>query len=1138
MSPQAQAVLTRLESTWNRWWICSLLTGIVLAVAASLALLLAGITADALLQLSPSSLTVLAILWCLASIWIYGRLILRLVRFHRGLPALARRLELECPEIGSHLINLVQLLPEPDAPPHPFRTAAIEQAAHALQEVPFEHAAERETRRRRFALCMQTPHDLAEASAILLAILTLGTILFAISPRWAAASQRLTHPWTFIPAVGSITIEEITPGHTEILIGSPLTVSARIANPLKRPLQAALYTLPEAGSAPRRESAIRMFPSADFQTFSATIPRVDAPLRYRLQIADTQSPRFHVGVYQKPAVTAVSVLYQYPDYLALPPRSLEQPHADLEAPQFTRATLQIHASTPLSDGHLLIDGQKRLGIVQADGKTLQVDLVLDQTSAFTIHLVSSAGHTDPSPRVNTITVQPDLPPLITLVEPRADARATRGGKLPIVLRAADDHGLGEVLIERRLPPQPDAAPPAASIIKTWPNPQGSGEILLSHSFVIAAEDLKNAPAFEIRGVARDRARVALDSRKLEPQESATPWVRVRLADPESQSADQLARLDDVRSALFAVLQRQVEVRVATGRLGDAEAPPPDALHAQTTRIRSEQAAIQQRTSEITSQVEPGDDESLRAIVRAARKLARDELPAATRLADALASTSDPSDRKPAAASLAALQDQIIDILRRILNELRQNLAEQLAELDRKPETAIPADVADKLRALDAKLQEFLKQQKKIIESTQQLAKKGVDDFTSEDDKSLAELAAAEDEWARFMAESHSDFSKLPDQDFSNPSLLEEMIAVETQLKMARDALAKKSIEIAVPLEQLGAEMAKEMTTNIEKWLPDTPDRERWSQEEPLTDDMKQAPMAELPRELEDLVGDLMEDEEDLFDEMEDVSSSWADSIDKGAGWDAMDGPISNMSARGVTGNRLPNNSEIGGRSGEGRSGKSSGEFVGDSAVGKGGRRTPTRLAPDPYVAGQVKDTSKDPVGGATGGGKQSGAGGEGLQGPVPERPAQTMQRLAQKQAEIRNKAEALDPRFQILQYHKASFDALLEQMTTIEQDLRAGRYQSALRRRDVLLQGLDQVRSALAGEYQIRQDRSSNLPTEIQKQILGSMTDPSPLGWEALNRRYFDRLGASPRTGQSMTPAPASGGPPPSGESGNSPSQP
>ena len=56
-------------------------------------------------------------------------------------------------------------------------------------------------------------------------------------------------------------------------------------------------------------------------------------------------------------------------------------------------------------------------------------------------------------------------------------------------------------------------------------------------------------------------------------------------------------------------------------------------------------------------------------------------------------------------------------------------------------------------------------------------------------------------------------------------------------------------------------------------------------------------MAELPGELQDIVGQLQEQEEDLFDEMEDVSSSTIDSLDKGAGWDAADGPISNNSAR-------------------------------------------------------------------------------------------------------------------------------------------------------------------------------------------------------------------------------------------------
>jgi hypothetical protein len=311
----------------------------------------------------------------------------------------------------------------------------------------------------------------------------------------------------------------------------------------------------------------------------------------------------------------------------------------------------------------------------------------------------------------------------------------------------------------------------------------------------------------------------------------------------------------------------------------------------------------------------------------------------------------------------------------------------------------------------------------------------------------------------------------------------------------------------VPLEQLGYEMAEELKTNIEKWLPDTPDREKWSQEEALTDKDKEAPMAELPKELEDIIGDLMEKEDDLFDEMEDVSSSAADSLDKGAGWDAADGPISNMSAKGVTGNRLPNKSEIGGRAGEGRQGKSSGEFVGEEAVGKGGRKTPARLTPDPIVKGQIKDHSKQSAGGATGGGKESGKGGEGLEGPVPKSPGpRSAERLAGKQAALRNEAESVDLKFQVANFHHTDLKKMIEVMAQVERDVKAGRYKNALRQRKVLAEGFRNVKQYLEGEFEVRKDATSNLPTDIQKEILGAMQDPSPAGWEELNRQYFDRL--------------------------------
>src|SRR6185369_17243222 len=117
----------------------------------------------------------------------------------------------------------------------------------------------------------------------------------------------------------------------------------------------------------------------------------------------------------------------------------------------------------------------------------------------------------------------------------------------------------------------------------------------------------------------------------------------------------------------------------------------------------------------------------------------------------------------------------------------------------------------------------------------------------------------------------------------------------------KDALKQKAAELAVPAEEAGLELASQLQSNLEKWLMDTPDRTAWKMEDPeggKTD----VPMAELPKELEDMIGDLMEEQEDLFDEMEDANANYADSLDKGAGWDAADGPIANMSAKGVTGN--------------------------------------------------------------------------------------------------------------------------------------------------------------------------------------------------------------------------------------------
>jgi hypothetical protein len=1116
MSREVEAILSRLQQTWRRWWMFSLGTGVMLAAGISLGILVLFILADALFQLPTRVLGALFLAWTASSLAAFSFLMVRLKRGRRTLAATARRVELAFPELESHLINLVQLAGRDGHVADPFRQAALSQAAAAVADFPFDRAATREDRRGRFALCMQTPRDLLESSLILGAILASAMLLNAIVPTWASSTRRLLHPFTFVPAVGSVRIVEVSPGDTAVLIGSSLHVAARIENPAHRALPATMFVR----RADQPETALAMLPDEENRAYLAALSQVLAPLEYRLQIGDSQTPLFRVSVYEQPAIAEVEVTYDFPAYLERSRATVRQDHADLDAPQFTHAELRIHPSTPIARGHLLVRGKSIDGQVTDGGRALLARMPLEETTTFTIHLVTAEGHSDPQPRVNQVVVRPDAPPTVQLVEPAPETRVAAGAKPMIVVRAHDDHGLGLVRIETRTRRAGAGAGSAEAltpvrILAAWSQLAGSAAVL-SQALDLDPARFPPGQTVWVRAVAHDRRRLDLPGRQLGPQEAATPWQPISIVAVEAKTRADLARLDGLHTALAGILQEQLRARAAAAGLARLTTA---AEAGQSARdLRGRQVAVQQAATAVIASISKTDDPDRLTIKRVVNQLASCDMVRAVRQAEALEHVPIPAELAQPAAELLATQDKIIDVLRRLLGEIRGEIADRLAAMKQRPDTELPADVQRKLKELKDKLQEFLKQQKKVIEATENLAKKPVEDYSANDQQRLKELAATEDDWARFLAEKHSDLSKLPEQDFSNPSLLKELVAIQTELKMAKDALTRKAADIAVPLEQLGAEMAKEMTTNIEKWLPDTPDRERWSQEEPLADDMKEAPMAELPKEMEDIVGKLMEDEEDLFHELEDASSSWADSLDKGAGWDAMDGPISNNSARGVTGNRLPNTSEIAGRSGEGRQGRASGEFVSETAVGKGGRKTPSRLTPDPYLKGRIQDSSKDPVGGATGGGKESGQGGEGLHGPVPNRPEPAMARLAARQAQLRNRAEGVDLRFQVLKYHHTDLKTMIAVMAAVEDDLKAGRYRGALRRRDVLLEGLGQVKGSLKGESLVRQDQTANLPAEIQKDILGSMQEPSPRGWEELNRQYFERLTATPAVAADKSP--------------------
>ncbi len=1132
MIPAAEAIVQRLDAVRQKWWFFTVLSSISLAVCVCLAVLLLLLAIDSLVRLPQYALGVSLLLWLGVIGGMIWAVVRRAARARRSLEGAARRVEAEFPELDSELINLVQLSEDTRNENRAFCEAAVRQAASRIGAMSFEAAAERENRWRRFLYCMQTPRDFAESLGLLGLLVGIMIACNALVPNWGSAANRLLSPWEFVPSVGKTGTIEVEPKNKEVLIGSSVEIVGRIDNANGEPKRAVLLITDEAG----RETESPMQGDREQQRFTFTVPSVMKGFKYRLEIGDSQSAIYQITVQEKPTIESVEVVYRFPPYMERKDETLTMRTPDLDAPQFTVVDMRIRSSVPLSKGVVQMGSMSRSGrVLSEDPRVLVVERIpLLEDGSFTIHLTTEAGLTDPSPRVNRVRVVKDKPPTVELLKPGRQSNAAVESEVQVSIRAADDYGIGRLRLEMKIdasarendeaqsPSEAEADDGSsanangadnvpAERLEQWVDFGRGTTAVRNFALKLDPQRFKPGQVVRVRAVVWDKRVFNGFGVELGPQEAASGWHAIRLDSSAEKAQAAAEKLDNLRSTLWRILERQIRARAKAAQVASRETPL-DGRRRWSEEIRIDQVEIQKQTQETVRSIGDADKEERLEIKRALNKLAFDEMLKAVAVGDRLGQAATVEAFDGPIGELIPLQERIIEALRRLLDVTRTAESEAIAEMKRRQQGDLPDETKKKFEEARAKLEEFLRQQKKVIEASESLAKKPVEDFTEADEELLKGMAAKQDDFAKMMQELHSDLSKLPEQDFANASMLKELVEIQTELKMAEDALLKKSADIAVPLEQLGYERAEEIKTNMEKWLPDTPDREKWSQEEALTDQDKEAPMAELPGELEDLIGELMEEEEDLFDEMEDVTSSAIDSLDKGAGWDVADGPISNNSAKGATGNRLPNTSEIGGRAGEGRTGKSSGEFVGDEAVGKGGRKTPARLTPDPYVKGQIKDHEKDGQGGATGGGKESGQGSEGLEGPQRANVGpRDLQRLAEKQAALRNKAEGVDLQFGVMNYHRTDLKRLIDMMKQVELDLFAGRYESALRERKVVLEKMGDVKQYLEGEFTVKQDATANLPTDIQKEILGSMQDVSPPGWDELNRQYFERLSSGGR---------------------------
>jgi len=1080
----------RLADVWQRRWLVRLLAaaaavGTVACGAVVLAAVALGYWPDqppaaarwAVLLLGVGSLV-------FALVWFVGRAAL----WRQNPAQVARFAESRMPELRNDLINSVLLARE--------RRVASPELVHAAITESVVHTRHHDLRR---SVSLRPLRRWGGALAV--AILLVGALAVFQPGPMRTGLLAAFDPTAFVPRRGTLELVKLEPGDVTVFVGETVSVVAKIRNPRHRPLEA-VVVFENAPAQP-------MLAGDRHTTFTHPIENVQSSFRYAVRIGDDPPWPKHkrwytVTVRDRIEFEGLDVRYAFPKYMHRGPEVVNNADGDLAAPMGSTATVTLRLGGPVPSAWLeRPDAPARRMRRTDNGRRFQIDVPIEQDGRYRLVVRDARDQALQSwPNGNggawfIIKARPDGPPAIQCIEPNADAMVPVGGKLEVTFRATDAVGLHQAALYLAAKDQSEQQ------LRSW-TLDGAKDRKITYTidlagraegdeltYYAAATDTRRLPAAP---PARPRA--------LGPQTAESDRFRITVQDPQKLQAERDKLYQRLNERLAAILQLQLAQRVNTD-ICWKQHKTLEQVRATAGEICTGQQAI--RGALVTLLEDFPFDAALISVHQTLALLANQEARTAIDQARVVQRLEFLGPRDQTCAALAGTQDEIIDTLNTLLAVLPRLRDGAEGREATRPGGDIPPEVREKLRDLQQGLQEFQEAERKAIEAAERLTKKPVDDFTAADEELLKELKAVQDKWEKFLNEQFTDFSKMAQQDFSNPAMLKELMSVKNDVTMAKDALKKKAIEIATAIEDNGIENAKTLTANFEKWLPDKPDRIKWAMEDPAGGQENiEAP--ELPKELEDLVGDLLEQEEELFDEADDISSKYTLSGDKAIGWDAMDGPMPNMNAQGVTGNQLPNSSEMAGRSGEGRQGKSTGEFVEDKAVGKGGRRTPTRLTPEAFQKGQVDDSSKEPAGGATGGGKLSGAGAEGLEGPVPPPLQKRLRRLAGKQAALVNRAERIRAKFQPSDYRHFQLGEMVTLMNRVKTDLEQYRYQNVLRARDVTLRGMRKSALLLTGKVYVEEDASKAMPKYLRKEIDDVQEADFPVGYEDVLKEYYTRL--------------------------------
>jgi len=1078
--PRLMDALNEVRGQWRRH---KLLEGGLLALGGISAVVVVLVAIDNLFQPNTTGrLLLAAILWGGLAVSLFSLVIRRFLEDQRD-DYFAALVERKHPELHNRLINALQLGRDHQAG---FSPVLIEAIIHDAD---------------RAALDMEMSDSIdarpAKRAALwaLAALVIVGGYATAFTPRFTNGLARLLLPIKDIAPYTQTQIpaDAVQPGNTKIAEGKTLVISARVNGVV--PASSQLHRKTGKGT---WQTNSMYADSMKEDTFRFEIKQAAESFDYFITAGDGQSPTFRIEVVKPPQIEKIAVTYTLPPYTAQPTRTVADSDGDITGPAGTAVTLELKTSKPLQKATLTTKEGEVIDFTKhGDDQTWNGSFVLwtreanlnagingrqlQAPTTYQLRLLDTDGYENADPLWRSIALTRDQAPVVSVLAPSDKLSVKAGAVVDLTIEARDDYGLGAVRLVCRV----NEAEDVRELVKFPHDKKPELKTSDAYQWNLATGGFKAGDRVEYWAEASDRNNVT------GPGKAESRHFVLELVNP----ADTFVKMDlnvvDYVLALKALLKLQQENRVDT-----AEAKPFDALVKRQTLIRA-------KTRELARAMEK-DGLPLHTMVDALDKLVAGHMAEALKLLESgRDSTRDVLGNEFRQRSLP-VQDKIIAELKAMLERLQRNeetkkILKKIEKKDKQTHKAITTVLGKMITDLDS----LIKDQTQLAGKFERLPKKtdAIKDELLKDLNKLEDIAKrGKDKWAKGGV---NELTKLGDGFVDDFKLRKDVNKIFEEIEKA--ANRSKAAKLEVSLEDLGAGLGTKMKEDLEMWMPDAPDAVKWVLEEPLNKKPMKVPEMPLPKALEDLVGDLLQKADEFDEDADDVTSGWADNLDQ-AGWGVADGPISTMSAKGKTGNDMPNNMELNGRSGDGRRGKSAGQMVGDTAKALPGRKTPARVGNEKYEPGQLKQEGQEDPKGATGGGKKAGSGRRGLQGGTPPDQVRNIGRLSAKQAGLREKAEQVAKKLDAMGVSTTRLTESIALMKSVEKDMADHRYEDAARKRRDAMRTLRSAFSGMDQSTAARIHQARDLPPQMRNELLQSADQGYPPGYEGLLKSYYKAL--------------------------------